>query len=103
MPRKTRGKGRENSAVASSVTQDLENPAAVNPEAGKEQDEPSTVPSTEIPQPDDPAIESHFHVEESRNVLQQKRRKMQTDLTEVKPDESDQHKYVRSCLKFGKK
>ena len=85
MPRKPRGKGREKSAVASSMTQDLD--AAENPKARKEHDEPSTVeagalPSTDTRQPDDPAIESQFDVEESRNVLQQKRRKMQTDLTE---------------------
>ena len=58
MPRKHRGKSREKSAVANSVTQDLENPAAENPEAGKEYDEPSTVPSMGTPQPDDPAIKS---------------------------------------------
>ena len=83
MPRKPRGKGR--GPVASSMTQDLD--AAENPKAGKEHDEPSTIeagalPSRDTPQPDDPAIESQFDVEESRNVLQQKRRKMQTDLTE---------------------
>ena len=83
MPRKRCGKGQEKSAVASSVTQDPEDPAAENPEAGKEHDEPSTVPSTETPQPDDLAIESQFDVEESRTVLQQKRGKMQTDLTEI--------------------
>ncbi|KAH3776857.1 hypothetical protein DPMN_178291 [Dreissena polymorpha] len=43
LPRKPRGKGREKSAVASSVTQDLEHPAAENPEAGKEHDGPLTV------------------------------------------------------------
>ncbi|XP_062591350.1 uncharacterized protein LOC134259658 [Saccostrea cucullata] len=83
MPRKPRGRGREK--VASSVTQDPTNPAEENPEAGNEHDEPSTVeagalPSTETPQPDDPSVE--FNVEESSNVLQQKRRKMQADLTE---------------------
>ncbi|KAH3712253.1 hypothetical protein DPMN_071941 [Dreissena polymorpha] len=87
MPRKPRGKGHEKSAVASFVTQDLEHPAAENHEAGKEHYKPSTVeaaalPSTKTPQPDDSSIESKFDVEDSRNVLQQKRRKMQTDLTE---------------------
>ena len=87
MPRKPRGKGREKSAVASSETQDLNNRAAENPETGKNHDEPSTVKagalsSTETPQPNEPSIESQCNVDENRNVLQQKRRKMQTDLTE---------------------
>lgn len=87
MPRKPRGKGREKSAVASFETQDLENRAAENPEIGKNHDEPSTVKagalsSTETPQPNEPSIKSQCNVDENRNVLQQKRRKMQTDLTE---------------------
>ena len=77
------GKGREKSAVASSMTEDLGNPEAENPEAGKERDQPSTVPSMEVPQPDDPAIESLIDVGESQNVLKQKRRKTQTDLAKI--------------------
>jgi hypothetical protein len=40
-PRDNKGLGK--SAFASSIIQDLENPAAENPEAGKEHDEPSIV------------------------------------------------------------
>ena len=83
MPHKPRGKGREKSAVGSSVTEDLENSAAENLQAGKEHDEPSIVPSTEAPQPDDRSIEFQFNVEESRNVLRQKHGKIQTDFAEI--------------------
>ena len=61
IPSKPGGKGRGKSALARSVTQDIENLAAENSEAGKEHDEPLTVSSKETPQPDDPAIESQFY------------------------------------------
>jgi hypothetical protein len=87
IPRKPRGKGRKKLWLQTPRLKNLKIlqqkiPRPENNMTGPSSVEAEALPSTEIPQPDDPAIEPQSGVEEVPNVPQQKRRKMLTDLTE---------------------